>query len=368
MNQRTKEELSPNMKRRFLKEWNETIFTLFWKIWVITLFVELLLFCFFKPVPECSRLRYFYLFIFIPSGLELIILTVFQLVFQEIISYRNRRFVSIYTILLITSFAGITVCIHTSVKFLPAMLLLPMILTPIYRDRLMTLFQAVLLIVVYIANNLYFIPNSPYMPPGNLWIDTGIFIASTIATYMLLDRVNETIFLNEERSRRDSLTHLYNHEYFYEQLDLFQKKYKEKGIPFSVIIADIDNFKSVNDTFGHAFGDEVIQYVADVFQKNVPKHGICARYGGEEFAMIIPHDNPLSTAEAIRIDFSSHIFELPEKTVSFTLSLGTASYLHTYENATAFFEKADQALYEAKRTGKNKVCSASQSPTSPAAP
>ncbi len=68
----------------------------------------------------------------------------------------------------------------------------------------MTLFQAVLLIVVYIANNLYFIPNSPYMPPGNLWIDTGIFIASTIATYMLLDRVNETIFLNEERSRRIS--------------------------------------------------------------------------------------------------------------------------------------------------------------------
>lgn len=62
MNQRTKEELSPNMKRRFLKEWNETIFTLFWKIWVITLFVELLLFCFFKPVPECSRLRYFYLY------------------------------------------------------------------------------------------------------------------------------------------------------------------------------------------------------------------------------------------------------------------------------------------------------------------
>lgn len=359
MIQLPKEEHSQNMKRQFLNEWNETIFTLFWKIWVITLFVELLLFCFFKPVPECSRLRYFYLFLFIPSGLELIILTVFQLVFQEIISYRNRRFVSIYTILLITSFAGITVCVHTSVKFLPAMLLLPMVLTPIYRDRLMTLFQAILLIIIYIANNLYFIPNSPYMPPGNLWIDTGIFIASTIATYMLLDRVNDMIFLNEERSRRDSLTHLYNHEYFYEQLDLFQKKYKEKGIPFSVIIADIDNFKSVNDTFGHAFGDEVIKYVADVFQKNVPRHGICARYGGEEFAMIIPHDNPLSTAEAIRTDFSSHIFEVPGKSVAFTLSLGTASYLHSYENTTAFFEKADQALYEAKRTGKNKVCSAS---------
>lgn len=346
---------SGKLNRRFLEEWNETIFTLFWKIWAITLSAELFLFLFFKPVPECDRLRYFYLFIFIPSGLELIILTAFQLIFQEVTVYRSRRFVSIYTILLITSFAGITVCIHTSVRFMPAMLLLPMILTPVYRDKLMTLFQAVLLILLFLADNLYFIPNSPYTPPSNPWIEVGVFITCTIATYVLLGRVNEAIFLKEERSRRDSLTHLYNHEYFYEQLESFQKRYEEKAFPFSVIVADIDNFKSVNDSFGHAFGDEVIKCVSTIFEKNCPADAICARYGGEEFAMILPGNTPKTTAEHIRLEFASRLFDTPMGEKTFTISLGTAVYDRPYAGATLFFEKADQALYEAKRSGKNRV-------------
>lgn len=351
---------SENMNQKSLQDWNETIFTLFWKIWAITLLVELLLFFCYQPNAECSRLRYFYLFLFIPSGLELIILVIFQLIFQELTSCRNRRFVSFYTILLITSFAGITVCVHTSVKFMPALLLLPMILTPLYQDKLMTMFQAVLLIGLYIADNLYFIPNSPYMPSsttfGNFSIETSIFIASTFATYILLDRVNSIIFLNEERSHRDSLTHLYNHEYFYEQLEEFQKRFKNKNASFSVIIADIDNFKSVNDTFGHAFGDEVIQCVGNIFQTNCPKKGICARYGGEEFAMIVPNNNPDVIAEKIRSDFAAFPFTTPEGSKYFTLSLGTAVYQKNYASTTSFFELADQALYEAKRNGKNRVC------------
>lgn len=231
--------------------------------------------------------------------LELIILTAFQLIFQEVTVYRSRRFVSIYTILLSTSFAGITVCIHTSVRFMPAMLLLPMILTPVYRDKLMTLFQAVLLILLFLADSLYFIPNSPYSPPSNLWIEVGVFITCSIATYVLPGRVN--------------------------------------------------------DTFGHAFGDEVIKCVSTIFEKNCPADAICARYGGEEFAMILPGSTPKTTAEHIRLDFSSHLFDTPMGEKSFTISLGTAVYDRSYAGATPFFEKADQALYEAKRSGKNRV-------------
>lgn len=108
------------------------------------------------------------------------------------------------------------------------MLLLPMIPTPVYRDKLMTLFQAILLLLLFLADSLYFIPSSPYMPPSNLWIEVGVFITCTIATYVLLGRVNDT------------------------------------------------------------FGDEVIKCVSTIFEKNCPADAVCARYGGEEFAMILP--------------------------------------------------------------------------------
>lgn len=82
-------------------------------------------------------------------------------------------------------------------------------------------------------------------------------------------------------------------------------------LPFSVIVADIDNFKSVNDTFGHAFGDEVIKCVSTIFEKNCPADAVCARYGGEEFAMILPGNTPKTTAEHIRLEFASRLFDTP---------------------------------------------------------
>ncbi len=336
-------------------EWNENIFSLFWKIWLVTLAIELLLFLFYQPTEECSRLYYFYLFILTPSGLELIVLSVFQLVFQRLVASCNRIVVSIYTIFLISAFAGITVCVHTSVELLPSMLLLPMILTPLYQSRWLTLFQAFLLVLLYIADQFYFIPNSPYMPASNEWIDICVFIGSMLAMYLVLLRVNKVLVRNQERSRRDSLTHLYNHEFFYEQLDEHRKSFAQNGSAFSVIIADIDDFKQVNDTYGHAFGDEVIQKVGEIFSANAPKKAICARYGGEEFAMVIPNGNPDKTAEQIRKAFAETAFSTMDGTRHFTLSLGTAVCTRPYDSATAFFEEADQALYLAKRSGKNCV-------------
>ncbi len=337
------------------KDWNQTIFLLFWKIWGFTLFLELVLFAFFSPTPDCSRRLYAISFILIPSGSELFFLVCFQLLFTRLIKSRKRYVVSLYTIALITLFAGITACVHTSVKILPAMLLFPMMLTPLYKDRIMTLLQAVLVILLYIADTFYFIPNSPYMPPSNLFIEVAIFIGGTIATCLLLGKVNETLLRNEESSRRDSLTHLYNHENFYEELECFRRRFRQQGSAFSVLIADIDNFKKVNDTYGHAFGDEVIRSVAELFLRTAPAKSICARYGGEEFAMILPSDDPLATAEKIRSSFAALPFNTPEGIRYFTLSIGAAVYRQEFPNASSFFEEADKALYRAKQNGKNRV-------------
>lgn len=358
--------LSKNIKsnkilnERQWKEWNTTIFSLFWKIWLFTLGIELLLFLFFHPTPECSKAYYFYLFIVVPSGLELLVLVSFEIIFTRFFKVYSQRIVSVYTILLISAFAGITVCVHTSVSMLPAMLLLPMMLTPLYRDHLMTFLQAVLVVFLYMANYFYFTPNTPYMlpqTPFSPFIDLCIFISCTIVTCIILEKVNQDVVISEERSKRDSLTHLYNHEAFYEELKYYQKEFEKTHIPFSVIIADIDDFKKVNDTYGHSFGDEVIQKVGQLFLENSKKEGFSARYGGEEFSMLLPHDMPESIAEKIRADFAAFSFQTASGPVHFTLSLGTAVYDHSYVNGSSFFEEADNALYQAKRNGKNCVMS-----------
>ncbi len=347
-----------NLSEKQWTEWNHTIFRLFWKIWLIILFVELFLFLFFEPNEQCNHIEYFCQFILKPSGLQAIILVTIQLIFTKLYKSHNRRVVSLYTIIVISAFAGITVCVHTSVKMLSAMLILPMMLTPLYKDKLMTVVQAVVLIVLFALTNFYFIPMTENILSDNGYsgvADFSVFVGGTIAIYMILERVNATLVLSEEISRHDSLTHLYNHEIFYEELDFRRMQYSKNQTPFSIIVADIDNFKKVNDTYGHAFGDEVIRNLGNLFMKEGQKNGFSARYGGEEFSMIISDSKPLEIAENIRRRFESIEFETPSGVKHFTISIGAAVYDREYENSSSFFEKADAALYEAKRTGKNKV-------------
>lgn len=347
-----------NLTQKQWEDWNNTIFSLFWKLWVIILFVQFFLFLFFDSTAMCSRIDYFKQYVFLPSALEAVILLSFHLLFTKLFPSHKRRVVSAYTILLITAFAGITVCVHTSVRMLQAMLLLPMMLTPLYKDRLMTLLQASLVIFIYIIDYFYVIPNAYYILPDNWftpYVNLIVFIAGTMATYIILERVNVTIVLNEDRSKHDSLTHLYNHENFYMELDCYRSQFETTGNAFSIIIADIDNFKKVNDTYGHAFGDEVICKVGELFSEIGKKDGFCARYGGEEFAMILPYANPVPIAEQIRSAFETYTFKTSEGDCHFTLSIGAATYNKVYSSGSSFFEKADNALYLAKQNGKNQV-------------
>ena len=352
---------SKTLNEKQWKEWNKTIFSLFWKIWLLTFFIELLLFLFFRPTPACSKAYYFYLFIATPSGLELLVLVSFELLFTRLFQSHSRRVVSIYTIFLISSFAGITVCVHTSVGMLPAMLLLPMMLTPLYRDHLMTLLQAVLVILLYIANYFYFTPNTPYMlpqTPFSPFVEICIFIGSTIVTCVILEKVNQDIVINEERSRRDSLTHLYNHEAFYEELEYYQKEFEKTHCPFSVIIADIDNFKKINDTYGHSAGDEVLKQVAETVRNCIRKDDVFARWGGEEFVIFFKFTNiraALVIAEKIRAAVEALVVSVPGHDIKITVSLGVSCFKLVDSDLTECIERADDAMYESKKTGKNKV-------------
>lgn len=343
------------------EEWGFIVINALKKVWFATLIIELFLFIFFQPNEECSRGYYFYLFVARPSIGQGVWLAAGDILFKKFIKDKSHRTVSIFMILLVSGFAAVPVWVHTSVGLMPVTLLFPMVLCPFYRDWKMMLLQAGLSTALYAAYQGYFLPHSLYLPPGNLLIDVTIFAGCTFVTFVLEEQVNLSYILQEEKSVRDSLTHLYNHETFYEELEYHMKRYEEKKETFSVMIADIDNFKKVNDTYGHAFGDEVIRQVVVAFAEGHGNNDFSARYGGEEFAMILPKrgiEEAMGIAENIRKKFEEIAFqtELGEK--HFTLSIGVAEYTKIYENASTFFEQADKALYEAKRSGKNRVCCA----------
>ncbi len=158
----------------------------------------------------------------------------------------------------------------------------------------------------------------------------------------------------------DGLTGLLNYRSFQERLQHEFERSRRYGSNLSLILVDIDNFKQVNDSYGHQQGDIVLRGIATILKRWSREVDILARYGGEEFVMILPEtnlENAYQVAERIRREAEGHIFELPNAKVKVTVSLGVASYPHHgITSKDMLIEGADDAMYRAKKMGKNKVC------------
>ncbi|MFC1667214.1 sensor domain-containing diguanylate cyclase [Candidatus Omnitrophota bacterium] len=155
-------------------------------------------------------------------------------------------------------------------------------------------------------------------------------------------------------SNSDSLTGLWHHGYFQYLLGEEIKKSAQRKQSFSILMADIDNFKNFNDTHGHQAGDSLLRNISNIFREASRKIDIIARYGGEEFTIILPNtkkEEALVLAERLRksVEESSHLKNI-------TISIGLASFPEDGEEKEALISNVDEALYEAKRSGKNKVC------------
>jgi two-component system cell cycle response regulator len=159
----------------------------------------------------------------------------------------------------------------------------------------------------------------------------------------------------------DGLTGLYNQTYLKNYLQLEVERSRERGYQVALIMFDLDNFKSYNDTLGHPAGDIILKQFSDIIKINIRDIDLPARYGGEEFAVVMPYSNQLdaiSTAEQIRaaLQISSFINDENNRMNKITTSIGIALCPKHAITVDSLIEKADYKLYQAKKTGKNKIC------------
>ena len=157
-----------------------------------------------------------------------------------------------------------------------------------------------------------------------------------------------------ELSLRDGLTGLFNHTYFFQQIDLEVRRSVRYGAVVSLMLIDIDDFKGVNDTYGHQEGDRILAAMGKALMREARDSDICCRYGGEEFAVILPLTGVRKAgviADRIRIKMAEH---LPGGG-TVTVSIGVASCGKKIKTYRDLVEKADAALYQVKKSGKNRV-------------
>jgi diguanylate cyclase (GGDEF)-like protein len=158
----------------------------------------------------------------------------------------------------------------------------------------------------------------------------------------------------KERATKDSLTGLFNHRMFHQ---LLEERIK-KGSSFTLVMMDIDDFKKFNDFYGHPAGDKILLEISKILKENVEGKGFCARYGGEEFAICfdLPKDEGIRKCEEIRKLIENWEFYIDDATkINITASFGIAGFPDDDKKKNLLIEKADKALYLAKRKGKNRV-------------
>ncbi len=185
--------------------------------------------------------------------------------------------------------------------------------------------------------------------------------ASALEKAHLVDRIQQANRRLEQLAITDPLTGIYNRRYFFERLEQEVARSIRYGTPLSCLMMDVDDFKKLNDRWGHLTGDSVLREIARRIQQSIRRVDIPARYGGEEFVLLLPQTDlagAVVEAERIRKTVADTPFPDLPKEIRVTVSIGVATLSDDIRSAEELVRSADDALYKAKSEGKNRCVTA----------
>jgi diguanylate cyclase (GGDEF)-like protein len=207
-----------------------------------------------------------------------------------------------------------------------------------------------------------------WMITGSLWTLSGILVATLapgimvpLFSYYFLNLFTELEETREgllQLARLDSLTRTYNRRFFLEMANTALEEARQDGNPFVIALIDIDNFKEINDRFGHLVGDQVLLSFSRICRKSIRSSDLLARFGGDEFVLLFRNTTAPQARqilERLRRAARTQAFAIDGKPVQPTFSIGMQTWQPSITCLDMFLAGADEALYQAKRQGKDRI-------------
>lgn len=349
--------------------WNRMLLNAFWIVLLVYFCAQVLI----LMVMGNERLllsvkEYIHVRMVLPDSMILALLLLLEGI------YRWKPACSEISIIVGSHIYAIIMILHISadVAVKPFLLLMPLLVSMIYL-RTCYLIASTVICLIYAAVLFGIRPDYGYIEYTEHIIITTIFAGTSLAGFAIIGRGQDLIqslensekaeqdlriqnIIMDRLSKIDPLTDLYNHKTFHEYLGWLIEHQQNNPFQMQLAVMDIDNFKKVNDRYGHWVGDIVLKHVAATVLKHIGTDDFAARYGGEEFVVILnakPLEESLAIMEQIRAGIAAlSIAEMNGQTV--TVSIG----MHDLAGANSkshVFQKADDALYEAKKAGKNRI-------------
>lgn len=312
-------------------------------------------------------------FILLPSGIDAVIIGVtLFLIKLEKISPRAKNFIILGSLLLVSIVLS---SIHGLYVGVFVIFVAPILASSVFLEYKFLVFSgfgslvgmAISAVIAIFTNDGIVL----YSFLSNV-IVIALFLAlvAIIATIIIMVHTRRELALSQiqrenaklsKQNRIDGLTGLQNHTSFYNVLENKLEKSRRSKVGFALAVLDIDDFKDVNDTYGHAAGDEILKFVSETLVNIIGKTGVAFRYGGDEFAIIFnksDSDENVRTLEQIRLTIAANDTMLMNGS-GITMSIGYYNVQEAIMSSEEIFYRADQALYQAKYNGKNQVYSAS---------
>ena len=351
------------------QRWRNNLYYVSLLIASVTLLLEIIvLFLLVEYVPESIYLplpNYILLYIYVPSSINFSLVVVGGHIKDS--ERCSDTFKNYLSILILTAEVFVISCVHNVFSFTITLFAIPILLTLIYSNKIMTNLVTIVSFGLMIISSYLTISETQtrdVLYLIEMIIAFSFILSCYIFTNLLTDvEITKNEILKdsafkqlqfEELIKCDPLTGLHNMAAFYNKLESLITK---NVMPLTIAVIDIDNFKMVNDTWGHDKANEVLIYIAAQLQACCSTLGSVFRYGGEEFTIIFP-EVTIEEAKAMVVAAQKNIinyqFEsMPGQVITF--SCGIATYTKDSFSAHDFFQIADKIMYQAKLSGKNNI-------------